>query len=181
MANDEWLSPPSAARLVSVLWGGADVDPFGHPDQNVAARTVMGRHLDPDYDAYEFELRTVRGRTWWLQGPYSGKNPARTAAMHAELARLGRSVLNLTPAAAGSSYWKKHLWPNIDAVAWLGRLSFVAGCDVMNDDGTVRYEKGDLVKGNRTEIALLYTGPVAWRFRSACRLIFDAPTQEIRR
>ena len=69
--------------------------------------------------------------------------------------------MNLCPAAAGSDYWWEHVWPRKPAVVWLGRLSFRAGRTMKDKHGAIVANKGDIIDGNRTEIALVYDAPKA--------------------
>lgn len=97
----------------------------------------------------------------WLNGGYSGKLPQKTARL---AARIRASypmahVLNLCPAAPGSNYWRRHVWPHVTAIAWMGRLGFEAAVDQFDKTGRLVCKKGETRNGNRTEIALCYSGP----------------------
>ncbi len=82
----------------------------------------------------------------------------------AQYASPDRELLNLCPAAPGSTYWRRHIWARVNAIAWLGRLAFVAGRDMHDKHGRLIAKAGELLTGNRTEIAMVYTGADPYRF-----------------
>lgn len=162
IATDCWVTPPDVLVLVDLLWpGGIDLDPFWDPGCLVKSRA----HYDirKGQDAYKKRWGEPGDRIW-VQGPYSGSNPAKTAARAARYGVAGRHILNLCPAAPGSAYWQASVWPWVDAIAWCGRMSFVAGRDILDEAGNVKHKAGEVVDGNRTEIALNYQGPHARAF-----------------
>lgn len=164
IATDCWLTPPPQLELVSRLWpGGIDLDPFHDPQSTVEARERID--VREGGDAYRSRWGKPGDRVF-VNGPYSGSNPARTLERCARYGAAGRHILNLCPAAPGSNYWIAHGWPWFDAAAWLGRLPFVAGRDLFDAEGKLTAKQGETVNGNRTEIGLLYTGPDVRAFRS---------------
>lgn len=151
--TDTWLTPRSQLTLVRELWGKIELDPFHNPKSYVKAKRRYD--LAKGQDAYELPWVDKT----FANGGYSGKNPQRTAAKCAQEARLKHRVLNLAPAAPGSNYWKENVWSDASAIAWLGRLAFVAPQDVYDAEGTLVARKGQEIKGNRTEIAMIDYSP----------------------
>jgi hypothetical protein len=154
---DCYLTPPVVLAFLEDLLGGpVGCDPFHDPRALLEAEHVID--VREGGDGYVDEWL---GDSALVNGPYSGKNPARTAArcraVWEERAREGRPmrVLNLCPAAPGSAYWRADVWGTATSVAWLGRLSFVAGRDIIPKGPGRVIKAGELVHGNRTEIALL--------------------------
>jgi hypothetical protein len=146
-----------------VAWpGGADHDPFWDPESEIPARWRFDRRTGQD--AYLLPW-VGYGSRFWVNGPYSKGHPRETAKRCAVMAdQHGLEILNLCPAAPGSAYWRTWVWPFVDLVIWCGRLSFKAGRDLHDaKTGELTHKRGEVVKGNRTEISLLYTGPDAHR------------------
>lgn len=171
--SDCWVTPPKIANLVYTFWpGGIDFDPFMDPAQVI--KTADGFNIRNGQDAYQ---RPWRGRRIWVQGPYSKKNPHRTAEKVAiEADQSDAEFMNLCPASPGSDYWGQWVWPYADAVAWLGRVPFMAGREMRDKKtGEIVCKKGQIRNGNRTEIALVYRGPLAERFKAVWGLHY--PTQ----
>jgi len=158
--TDTWLTPQGQLDLVRKLWKVIKLDPFHNKKSYVKAL----KHYDitKGQDAYELPWYDKT----FANGGYSGKNPQRTAAKCAAEARLKHRVLNLAPAAPGSKYWKQYVWEDAAAIAWMGRLAFVAPQNVYDAEGTLVAKKGDEVPGNRTEIALISYDKDAKRFKS---------------
>jgi hypothetical protein len=74
-------------------------------------------------------------------------------------------------AAPGAGYWVNHLHPHLSAVAWVGRVAFIALRHMTigkKDPRTL--EPGDEVVGNRSEIAVVYGGPSASTFARVFQL-----------
>lgn len=173
-ASDCWTSPPDQVALVHKFFGGPpDFDPFHDPASIVGAK-ITG-DVRKGWDAYRddwLKLRTpdmdpglsLPPRTVYVNGPYSADNPKRTARRIAQYAADDREILNLCPAAPGSLYWRRHIWARTNAIAWLGRLAFVAGRDMFDKKGKLIAKAGELLTGNRTEIAMVYTGADPYRF-----------------
>jgi hypothetical protein len=105
------------------------------------------------------------GRTAHVNAAYSGQMPQRTAAICAERFLAGWEIVNVCPAAVGSAYWRRDVWPFASAIAFLGRLAFPAGVDVHDSRGRLVCAAGKAANGNRTEIAAVYQGPHTLRFR----------------
>lgn len=153
VASDTYGTPESVLEPVRRFWSDViDLDPFHDPNSIVGAR----RTIDVRKGGDGYTDSWMRAPTVWVNGPYSGDHPKRTAAVCARRACPPREILNLCPAAPGSTYWREWVWPYANAIAWLGRLSFRAGRR-MELAGRV-VEPGALVHGNRTEIALVYHG-----------------------
>lgn len=164
IATDCWLTPDPQLELISRLWpGGIDLDPFHDPESNVEARIRFD--IRRGENAYTKRWGEPGTRVF-ANGPYSGSNPQQTLERAARYGANGRHILNLCPAAPGSNYWIAHGGPWFDAVAWLGRLPFRAGRDLYDAQGKLTAKKGETVNGNRTEIAMLYTGPHVRAFRA---------------
>lgn len=162
VASDTYCTPPEVLDPVAVMWpGGIDLDPFWDPECIVEAR----ERFDFRAGANGYRDPWGRARTVFVNGPYSSDHPKQTAKRCASMADPRREILNLCPAAPGSDYWRGLVWPWANAVAWLGRLSFRAGRRMVLGGGKV-VEPGQLVHGNRTEIALVYHGHDPYRFRS---------------
>ncbi len=157
--TDTWLTPQSQLVLVRKLWKIIQLDPFYHSKSYVKAKRRYD--LTKGQDAYDLPWIDKT----FANGGYSGKNPQRTAAKCAEEARLKHRVLNLAPAAPGSKYWKEYVWNDAVAVAWLGRLAFVAPQDVYDADGHLVAKAGQEIHGNRTEIALINYDKTGKRFK----------------
>lgn len=168
--TDRYMTTSDLLDAISDVWPeGIDLDPFHDPSSIVdAVHTLDVRRGEDAYRAPWSEvLRTKIGErpsvqpwTVFANGPYSSDNPAKTAAACARALRDGCRVMSLCPAAPGSEYWRRFVWPWATAIAWLGRWSFVAGTDIPDKSGRVIARKGDRVHGNRTEIAMLHLGPV---------------------
>lgn len=171
VATDRYMTPPNIIDLIDAFWPqGVELDPFHDPSPYCLVKAAHRFDLRAGQDAYaeawRGEGRLLALRTF-VNGPYSGDHPQRTCraiTLHTRLAHPSAEVLNLCPAAPGSAYWKRWVWPNASAIAWLGRLSFVAGVDIPGKDGKRSAVAGTLVHGNRTEIALVYHGRHAERF-----------------
>lgn len=160
--KDCWVTPPGQLELIDLLWPeGIDLDPFWDPEGLVKTR----EHFDirKGEDAYA-ETWGDYGTHVFANGPYSGGHPVKTALRCALFGSRQRHILSLCPAAPGSNYWKRWVWPRVNAIAWLGRLSFIAGRDLYDGNGKLTHKQGELVHGNRTEIAMNYQGPEAHTF-----------------
>ena len=161
--SDRYATPQWIVDLVGAFWrrDGIDLDPFWDPTSTVPARHKFNARRGQN--AY---TRVWPGRTAYVNGPYSGQFPQHTAAaVRRFLGRAGergvprgREAINVCPAAVGSTYWKRDVWPVTNAVAWLGRVAFPAGVDVFDDDGRLVCPAGVAQNGNRTEIAAVYSG-----------------------
>lgn len=161
VATDCWITPPDQVERVHQLFRGPpDLDPFHDPASTVGATLALD--CREGWDAYRDDWPEFE--TAFINGPYSGDHPRRTARRVHRYARPGRVLLNLCPAAPGSDYWRAHVWPRVNAIAWLGRLAFVAGRDMRDRHGKISFRAGQVVHGNRTEIAMLYTGERPDRF-----------------
>lgn len=187
--SDAWVTPPDQVALTHKFFDGPpDLDPFHDPASIVGARVAMD--MRDGWDAYRDDWNGIRipvspaialpsldgdlcnvtisherpWRTSLVNGAYSADNPKRTARRVAQYASPDREILNLCPAAPGSIYWRHHIWARANAIAWLGRLSFVAGRDMFDKKGKKIASAGDLLDGNRTEIAMVYTGADPYRF-----------------
>lgn len=170
VATDRWQTPPEIVELLDVLVPeGIGLDPFHDPSPHCLIRARHTFDIRNGEDAYTTTWPIVE--SVHVNGPYSADHPARTLRAIAVFTRtLGDSaeVFNLCPAAPGSVYWKRWAWPYASAIAWMGRTSFVAGVDIVKDDRVVA-RAGDLVHGNRTEIAWIYNGPRPDRFARVLR------------
>ena len=181
--RDCYCTPDELLDLIrgpSGFWSAVDFDPFGDPESHV--RPVAWWDVRRGQDAYALGWPVSRAaavrygttrRSPRLEngplrlfgnGPYSGGNPQRTAKRTAQVFRAGVHCMNLCPAAPGSNYWRELVWPTRPAIAWLGRLPFRAGRDIFGKDGKLVVKKGEILKANRTEIALVYQGPERERF-----------------
>lgn len=161
VASNCWCSPPDQIALTHKFFDGPpDLDPFHDPASIVGARVAMD--MRDGWDAYRDDWPEFK--TCFVNSPYSADNPKRTARRVAQYAAPDREILNLCPAAPGSIYWRHHIWARANAIAWLGRLSFVAGRDMFDKKGKKIASAGDLLDGNRTEIAMVYTGADPYRF-----------------
>jgi len=154
-ASDRYLTPQHIRDLVELVWGDVpDLDPFHDPEGGEWAREAFD--IREGDDAY---LRAwfPEGNTVWVNGPYSGKHPAKTAERIAREVSTtpGIRILNLCPAAIGSDYWARYVWPRAQSVACLGRLAFVAAVDMYDSKGRLVCPAGKAANGNRTEIALV--------------------------
>lgn len=148
--TDTWCTPSGQLKLVKKLWTkGIALDPFYNKNSKVKARKYYD--LKKKQDAYKLPWKDKT----FANGPYSGKNPQRTVERCCEFAEKGFSILNLCPAAPGSVYWYEYVWGCAAAIAWLGRLAFEAPCNIYDEDGKLLYKKGEEIKGNRTEIAMV--------------------------
>lgn len=176
-ATDCWLTQGQIGEVVErEIWPeGIGLDPFGHPAQRIRARVVLD--LRDGWDAYRaptprenaarwLEHAPTGARTVWVNGPYSGRFPLETAKICASVVFFGvPEILNLCLCAPGSAYWRRYVWPWASAVAWAGRLPFVAGERVAN------YSPGELAKGNRSSMALVYYGARVDAFERASRAL----------
>lgn len=161
--KDCWITPRGQLDLIDLMWPeGIDLDPFWDPEGLVKASE--GFDIRKGDDAYQMVWADY-GSQVFANGPYSGSQPAKTAKHCARFGAMGRQILSLCPAAPGSNYWKKWVWPRVSAIAWLGRLSFIAGRDIHDGKGTLVHKQGTLVHGNRTEIAMNYQGPEVHTFQ----------------
>lgn len=163
--TDCWITPPNVCSFVEAFWGRPTWDPFCDPAQIMKAEYKMS--IRDGLDAYTsgWEQAVGDGETVWLNGPYSRKNPERTAKLAARIRARGAQVLNLTPASLASSYWRRYVWTLSPVVAHLGRLPFVIG----------RGENaGELAKANRADVALVYLGDARERFTRLARELLDA-------
>ncbi len=156
-ATDCYCTPDWVLKVIKDCWGSTDFDPFWDPECRTKARIKWD--VRDGKNAYEDRWPLKRGLKIFANGPYSGSNPVETAKLCAAAGKAGAHVLNLCPAAAGSDYWWEHVWPREPAVAWLGRLSFRAGRTMKDKDGNIIARKGDIIDGNRTEIALVFDAP----------------------
>lgn len=168
--TDCWLTTPDLIDLHNALWpGGIGIDPFHDPKSMIGAHTTLDIRRGQDayaLDWWEIADLAALGvvgasrRRALVNGPYSGDHPARTAERIATMldSGAGAEVTNLCPAAPGSAYWSRWVWPRYAAIAWLGRWAFVAGRDLHNEKtGRIVAREGERVSGNRTEIALVYS------------------------
>lgn len=189
IASNCWTTPPDQVALVHGFFGDVpDFDPFHDPASIIGARVAMD--VRNGWDAYRDDWNGIRvpdgpvvkvpprdgdivdvtiyserpWRTSLVNAPYSSDNPKRTARRVAQYASKDREILNLCPAAPGSRYWRRHIWARANAIAWLGRLAFVAGRDMFDKKGNPIAKAGELLTGNRTEIAMVYTGADPYRF-----------------
>lgn len=161
--SDRYCTPDWWLALLSEFWpSGIDVDPFWDPESQVRARICIDAR--DGGDAYESEWP---GKRILVQAPYSGRFPTLTAARCAGMydGLAGREIVNLCPAAAGSCYWRRHVWPTASAVAWMGRMAFPAAVDIHATDGRLICAAGKAQSGNRTEISAVYQGHDHERFR----------------
>ena len=179
-ASDRYLTHGAPLDVLSALWpDGADLDPFHDP----ARSGQLGRRvfdLRAGEDAYALDWGGAGDRVW-VNGPYSGANPQRTAERCARFSLRGVEILNLCPAAPGATYWKRYIWPNADAIAWCGRLAFEPAVDMLAKDGRIVAKAGEVKGGNRTEIALVYFGPEGSRFKTICEVLAGWPAQALSR
>lgn len=189
--SDQWTTPPDQVALVHGFFGDVpDFDPFHDLESILRPRVAMNvRHgwdayrddwndiripvrseMGPTVSYLDSDIASLSGpeprswRTSLVNGPYSADNPKRTARRVAQYASKDREILNLCPAAPGSRYWRRHIWARANAIAWLGRLAFVAGRDMFDKKGNLIAKAGELLTGNRTEIAMVYTGADPYRF-----------------
>ena len=149
--TDRWCTPQNIFDLTDNYWlEGIGLHPFWDPSALVKCAT----HFDirKGQDAYVLPWRPFR---IWAQPPYSGSNPARTAEKTARVRASEREIMMMVPANAGATYWKRYVWPHASCIAWLGRVQFIAGCDMHDKKGQLTHKKGDVGKQNRTEIALV--------------------------
>jgi hypothetical protein len=153
--RDCYLTPPWLVDLGQEVLGPIDEDPFHHPRSLWRARNVIDERKGGD--AYR---DLWRGKAAGVNGPYSGDYPARTAARCLEMYRLtGIESINICPAAVGSIYWRKHVWPFAAGIAWLGRVGFIPGEDIYDDEGQLIEAAGSEPKNqNRFEIAAIHIG-----------------------
>lgn len=159
-SRDCYLTPFWIVDLCNLLWDDIDLDPFHHPKSVVGARRVIDERIGGD--AYRDGWV---GRSALVNGPYSGSYSEETAKRCvSQRLSTGIESVNICPAAPGSVYWKRWIWPHAAGIAWLGRVAFVPGEDIM-EDGVVVHSAGSKAKGgNRTEIAAVYLGADGARF-----------------
>lgn len=153
-ASDCYITPRWVVELVECCEPeGIDLDPFHHPRTHVRARHRIdargggNAYVDP-----------WPGLVVFANGPYSKRYPQSTARRCAWARARGQRVWNLGPAAPGSDYWARYVWPWASAIVWLGRLGFEAGEDVYNKKGELVCRQGHTSNQNRTEIAMAYAG-----------------------
>ena len=166
IATDCWVVGEDVVALLCDMNGDRIFDPFWDPAQTLHVEPAYRNNIREGQDAYALDswIGRVPDPSWgiWLQGPYSGANPRRTAALARDLVSKGyREVFNLTPAAIGSNYWALDVWPHATAIVCMGRYAFHAGRTLTASTpkgGTVVHERGQRVYGNRHEIALVYYG-----------------------
>lgn len=166
LATDRWLTPDDELERIDMMWPqGIGFEPFKDPEAHVAAERYIdaragGNAFVDDWDAPE------SNPTAFANSPYSGDNPARNAKrivfMRRKHPRL--CVLNLCIAAPGSAYWQRWVWPRVKAIAWMGRLPFRTAVDIIVTDKDTgkqirKARAGDVVMGNRNEIAECLYGP----------------------
>ncbi len=162
-ASDRYSTPPWLVELVTQLLapgGSIDCDPFSDPTSTVQA----SQHIDARQGGNGY-VDLWQGRTALVNAGYSGKLPQRTAARVREQFLRGHQMVNVCPAAVGSAYWERDVWPVASAVAFLGRVAFPAGVDVFTDAGELVCGAGIAQGGNRTEIAGVYSGPDVLLFK----------------
>lgn len=158
--SDRYLTHGPMLDLLQSMWpSGADLDPFHDPAGPRLATSVYD--IRKGEDAY---VLPWIGRTY-VNGPYSVAS--RTAEHIVRELDTGEvsEVISVCPAAVGSAYWRRWVWPHADAVAFAGRLAFAAAVDQVDAGGRVTVPAGVALGGNRTEIAVCYYGPNVRRFR----------------
>lgn len=157
--SDRYLTHGPLLELLESMWPGcADLDPFHDPDGPRLAHETCD--IRKGQDGYECPWH---GRVY-VNGPYS--QASRTAQHIAYQIAEGRvtEVISVCPAAVGSNYWARWVWPHVAAVAFAGRLPFKAAVDICDKAGKVITPAGTVANGNRTEIAVCYYGPRWARF-----------------
>lgn len=176
--SDCYLTVGAPLEIMAALWPrGADLDPFHDPRRKGASLGRTTFDLRRGEDAYTLPWVQPNVARVWCNGPYSGRNPGRTAKACARWRSEGLEILNLCPAAPGSDYWKRYVWPWATAIAWCGRLAFQAAVDMPDKTGAVRVKAGTVAGGNRTEISLVHMGDDPDRFVTIARSLGGYPAQ----
>jgi hypothetical protein len=175
--NPTWLDPQNRyltndeiMNAVARMWKEIDLDPFWDPEQSWSANYVFDARRGED--AYAIDWTSPLDRLpvrALVNGPYSAaaKTAERIAGQLRVYGRHALHVISICPAAPGSDYWRRHVWPYASAVAWLGRAAFPAAVDIVDGAGSLVCAAGEIKTGNRTEIAALYYGSEAPLFRDA--------------
>lgn len=186
--SDCYITPrPFVVFLRVLLRSHCVIELFSDPRSHVALWADNARDIrpcsysgSPGWDAYSertwddcvvtrdmaragefFGLRFEHGAPTavFLNGPYSGRHPARTAELAHRLTRAGLDVVNLCPAALGSEYFARYVWPLDPVVAHMGRYGFEAGRTYDHHVAGVRE------KCNRHDIAAVATGSLEFKTR----------------
>jgi hypothetical protein len=171
--KDSFATPRGLLALVDTFWPlGITLDPFGARHSLVESDLVY--YKDDGTDAYVESWDTHACNRVWVNGPYSQPHPTDIAERVVAMTQLVNEmeVLDLRPCAPGSKCWKEHIWPHATAIAWIGRMSFVA------PPGHPR--AGEEIDGNRNDVALVYHGPHAQRFAFVFGTIGGYPVTVIR-
>ena len=149
--SDRYLTPSWITDKIRLVHpGGIDLDPFHDPHGSTGAKLMIDAREGGN--AYRDPWPGV---VVFANGPYSGRYPQRTAERCAWARAQGKQVWNLCPAAVGSDYWRRLVWPWATAIVWLGRLGFAPAVDVHANDGRLVCPAGKAQGGNRTEIAMV--------------------------
>lgn len=150
-STDRYLTPQWVLDCIAAIWPlGIDLDPFHDPRSHVVARHRID--IRQGGNAYADPWPGVRT---FANGPYSGQYPQHTAKRCGWKRAQGDEVISLCPAAPGSAYWSRWVWPWATSIVWLGRLPFEAATDIYAKDGRLICKAGQTLKQNRTEIALV--------------------------
>lgn len=163
--SDRYLTPSWIFDAEAEYWpmGRADLDPFWDPE-GPADRATTRFDIRQGEDAYKRHDVASRCRTAHINGPYSADHPSRTANLVYDWQRSAPHFesVNVCPAAVGSEYWRRWVWPLHRmrhagglVIGWAGRLGFEAAVDIHNGKGDLVCPKGITQKGNRTEIAIV--------------------------
>jgi len=130
-STDRYSTPEWLCELIRLALGGTiDCDPFADPTSPVQAHHYIDARRGGN--GYRDQWPGYRAL---VNAGYGGKLPQLTAARCREQWLRGFELVNVCPAAVGSKYWERDVWPCASAVAFLGRVAFPAGVDVYNRKG----------------------------------------------
>lgn len=178
--KDAFATPRKMVELVDLFWPlGVTLDPFGARHALIEADRVF--YLDEGEDAYSESWDTHAFNRVWVNGPYSKRNPTDIAERVVGMAQVvaEMEVLDLRPCSPGSLLWKRFIWPFATAIAWVGRMSFVAPPNYRDPNGVLR--EGEEIDGNRNDVALVYHGPHSSRFEKVFGTLGGYPVTVIGR
>lgn len=165
--SDFFGTPRWIVDLCERVAGPIDHDPFPDPEH----QTWMP--VDPVASGDGFRSWPV-DLTILANPPFSNGGLPLAAERFADAARavpdLSRFFVGI--ACPGAAYWREHLHPHMTAVAWLGRVRFIALRNMTLGTASKprKVKVGEEVDGNRNEIALVYSGDRADTFARVFQL-----------
>ena len=152
--SQDWCTPPKYAEAVQAFFGGrVGLDPCSNAHSTVNAR-VEWSLPETDGLAAQWDHSTI-----FVNPPY-GRDPIRRTTIYDWLSkcadarkRFGAEVLALVPVATNTRHWKRFVFGEAMAVAFLG-------------DTRLRFHMGGnpVIKGSPRACAMIYWGERAGYF-----------------